>query len=320
MAAHAPAAVACLRSFLTFYSFTLQTLQLGLATADDVVRARSGQRTSVWTRYTDDLACAIFALTHVVSIMFYTVQVCAWWPHICCPLSPLPQPSLPPFPCPRQNFDRLRRLPVTPDAHLCPVAPQGTTKMMVEGGSVARPPWLDVSVHAFNTLVAWADLLYSEPRSFSAASERLSCVLVTVYLAYLMLCRSMNGRFPYPILNALPYPFGFLAFVAAGLLLFATSFRVGKLMNARLRHVNISIRITRTTPLARRRWGGSGRRSGGGSSSSGVQTDADGSSSGSEGGSGVLGSERGGSVTAHSLSIGVLLGKQRRRQRAAAKA
>lgn len=184
--------------FLTFYSFSLQTLQLGMACVDDVQRTRRGA--SAWTQPTDDLACAIFALTHVVSIMFYTIQ--------------------------------------------------GTTKMAVEGGHVQRPPWLDVSVHAFNTLVAWADLLTSDRRSFSRRSERLSTLLVGAYLGYLMLCRRMNGRFPYPILNALSYPWGFSALVASGLALFVAAFRAGKLLNRRLRHVSLSIRITQREPLA----------------------------------------------------------------------
>lgn len=178
--------------FLTFYSFSLQTLQLGMATLDDLQRTLYGK--SVWTKPTDDLACAIFAFTHVVSIMFYTIQ--------------------------------------------------GTTKMAVEGGNVQRPPWLDVSVHAFNTMVAWADLISSDRRTFSRTSERLSCVLVMVYLAYLMLCRHMNGRFPYPILNALSWPWGCLGLVLCGLALFVLAFRAGKLMNRKLRHISLSIRIT----------------------------------------------------------------------------
>jgi len=178
--------------FLTFYSFSLQTLQLGMATVDDLQRTWYGK--SRWTKPTDDLACAIFAFTHVVSIMFYTIQ--------------------------------------------------STTKMAVEGGHVVRPPWLDVSVHAFNTMVAWADLITSDRRTFSKTSERLSSVLVMVYLGYLMLCRHMNGRFPYPILNALSYPFGFLGLVFCGLALFVLAFRAGSLMNRKLRHVSLAIRIT----------------------------------------------------------------------------
>jgi hypothetical protein len=221
--------------FLTFYSFSLQTLQLGMATLDDLQRAWYGK--SRWTKPTDDLACAIFAFTHVVSIMFYTIQ--------------------------------------------------GTTKMAVEGGHVQRPPWLDVSVHAFNTLTAWADLITSDRRNFSRTSERLSSVLVVVYLSYLMLCRHMNGRFPYPILNALSYPWGFSGLILAGLCIFVLAFRAGKLMNKKLRHINLSIRITERV-----------ERVSGGSSSS--DSEGEGGSSSSDDGS------------AHSSSAGA--GQQRRRQ------
>jgi hypothetical protein len=209
--------------FLTFYSFSLQTLQLGMATLDDVARMRHGA--SAWSKPTDDLACAIFALTHVVTIMFYTIQ--------------------------------------------------STTKLAVEGGHVSRPPWLDVSVHAFNTLVAWADLITSDRRSFSRTSERLSTLLVGAYLGYLMLCRHMNGRFPYPILNALSYPRGFTCLIACGLALFVAAFRAGKFLNTRLRHISLSIRITERVSSS----GGGGSVVS--SSSGGV---VDGSSSGSSGG------------------------------------
>ena len=55
-----------------------------------------------------------------------------------------------------------------------------------------RPPWLNSSVHLYNTAAAWGDLLTSH-RSFSRRSERMSSVMIVVYLAYLQLCRYMNG-------------------------------------------------------------------------------------------------------------------------------
>jgi hypothetical protein len=183
--------------YLTFYSYTLQTITLGLATLDDISLWLTG--TSKWTQTVDDLACAIFALTHVVSIMFYSIQ--------------------------------------------------SATKLAVEGGHIQRPPWLDLSVHAFNTLVAWVDLLNSNHRTFSKTSERLSSVLVMVYLCYILVCRHMNGRFPYPFLNAMPMPVGFLAITCAGLALFAGAFRLGKLINTKLRTVSLSISVTERRPL-----------------------------------------------------------------------
>lgn len=123
---------------------------------------------------------------------------------------------------------------------------QHTTKDIVEGGNIQRPPWLDVSVHSFNTIVAWGDLLSSNRRTFSRASEQMSSVLVFIYLCYIMLCRHMNGRFPYPFLNKLPFPSGFMAMTSAGLTLFVLTFRLGKALNRQLRKVNVEIVCTDT--------------------------------------------------------------------------
>jgi hypothetical protein len=138
------------------------------------------------------MACAIFALTHVVTLMFYTIQVRG-----AVQGSTRQQPAPPPPPT------HLRARPAAPQqqapwpvhadadaprqpARMTRLAPraaplQATTKMAVEGG-YHRPPWLDVSVHAVNTVVAWADLLTSKQRSFSRRSERLSSCLILVYL------------------------------------------------------------------------------------------------------------------------------------------
>lgn len=175
--------------FLTFYSYTLQTFTLGLATADDWSKLLTGRPVSRFSRLADDLSSALFALAHVVTIMFYTIQT--------------------------------------------------TTKSLVEGG-VDRPPWLNSSVHLYNSAAAWADLLTSH-RTFSRSSERLSSVLVFAYLCYIQLCRHMNGRYPYPFLRNLKQPHGFIGTAAAGLLLFAGAFRVGKAINRRVRAVSLSI-------------------------------------------------------------------------------
>lgn len=229
----------------------------------------------------DDLACAIFALTHVVTLMFYTIQVSGaclvaceggvhgLLPHTCGragggggdlrytiqvgplgvrvwvawagkgPALAMPAccrvlvclSSAPPFSASPLTIS----FPLVPHASL--PTPQATTKMAVEGG-YSRPPWLDVSVHALNTAVAWADLLTSKQRSFSRRSERLSSVLVGAYLAYILVCRHMNGRFPYPFLNALPFPSGFVGIVVVGLLIFLSMFRAGKALAARVQRVD----------------------------------------------------------------------------------
>ncbi|KAI8463301.1 MAG: FAR-17a/AIG1-like protein-domain-containing protein [Monoraphidium minutum] len=173
--------------FLTFYSFTFQTATLGLAAADDWSKALTGS--SRFSRVADDLSCAVFALAHVVTLMFYAIQA--------------------------------------------------ATNKVVEGDT-ERPPWLNASVHLYNSLAVWADLLTSH-RSFSASSERLSSVLTATYICYLQLCRQMNGQYPYPFLRNMPEPYGFIGTAGSGLIIFAGAFRVGKAMNRGVRALSLSI-------------------------------------------------------------------------------
>ena len=77
---------------------------------------------------------------------------------------------------------------------------------LVEGGQIQRPAWLGFSVHVFNSLVAWADILCAHPRSFSKSSGRLSVGIVAFYTIWILTCSHFNGAFPYPILNELPWP------------------------------------------------------------------------------------------------------------------
>lgn len=45
----------------------------------------------------------------------------------------------------------------------------------------------------------------------------------------------MNGRFCYPFLNALPFPWGFVGTATAALFVFFTFFQVGALLNHQLK-------------------------------------------------------------------------------------
>jgi hypothetical protein len=139
---------------------------------------------------------------------------------------------------------------------------QTATKAMVEG-DVERPPWLNVSVHLYNTAAAWGDLLTSH-RSFSRTSERLSSVLVLLYVCYIQLCRHMNGQYPYPFLRNLKQPHGFIGTVTVALLLFAGAFRVGQAINRRVRAVTLSIAGHGDTITIRATKSGDTPRAGGG--------------------------------------------------------
>jgi hypothetical protein len=124
-----------------------------------------------------------------------------------------------------------------------PHSTQGATGDAVEGGDIQRPPWLNSSVHALNTVAAWVDLLVSARRTFSRRSERLSSCLVLLYLSYILLCRHMNGRFPYPFLNKMPMPSGFIAIAVCGLALFYAMFKLGRALARRVFEPGMAISV-----------------------------------------------------------------------------
>ncbi|KAK9839410.1 hypothetical protein WJX81_000507 [Elliptochloris bilobata] len=86
---------------------------------------------------------------------------------------------------------------------------QWTTRDVVEGGDVERPFWLGASVHIFNAVTAWLDLLLGAPRSFSARARQMSTAFTLVYTQWILVCRVANNEFPYPFMNKLPFPQGF---------------------------------------------------------------------------------------------------------------
>ena len=110
----------------------------------------------------------------------------------------------------------------------------GGRDSLVEGGNIARPAWLGFSVHVFNAMVAWADILTASPRTFSKRAEWLSMGTALVYNVWIVLCSYMNGAFPYPFLNDLPQPQGFLGVSGVSIVLFFVLFRCGKFLAGQL--------------------------------------------------------------------------------------
>ncbi|KAL0047508.1 hypothetical protein WJX82_005138 [Trebouxia sp. C0006] len=105
---------------------------------------------------------------------------------------------------------------------------------LVEGGEIDRPPWLGFSVHVFNTIVAWADIFCAHPRSFSKRSGRLSVGIIAFYTVWILICSHFNGAFPYPILNKLPWPAGFIGMATTSIVLFYLMFLAGRQLCKRL--------------------------------------------------------------------------------------
>jgi len=116
---------------------------------------------------------------------------------------------------------------------------EASTGGVVEGGHLARPPWLGFAVHAGNAATAWADLALGHPRTFSPRAAAASAGTVAAYCAWLLVLRGVHGAFPYPFLNALPMPAGFVGLVAGGAALFWALFQVGRRLSAPLLRVKM---------------------------------------------------------------------------------
>lgn len=101
----------------------------------------------------------------------------------------------------------------------------------VEGAHIDRPPWLDASVHRLNAAAAWFDVALLTPRggrSFSRSGERLSALLVALYCSVLAASRFLNGSFPYPFMNAMRQPHGYLVVCGGGMIIFGSAFKLGR--------------------------------------------------------------------------------------------
>jgi hypothetical protein len=63
----------------------------------------------------------------------------------------------------------------------------------VTGGLVERssdrPPWLGFMVHVFNSIMAWADIVVSRPRTFSLRAWIMTGIVAAGYGAFIASCR-----------------------------------------------------------------------------------------------------------------------------------
>jgi hypothetical protein len=209
------------------------------------VAVQEGKGKQRMQAFTDKLSCACFGLANTVTIMFYTVENATKVrrPPSC--VQALARttwslqtqyqtkaPGVPPtVSLPLCSWDWCRVPPPQPAQQA--LAPLSGGRMwwmqgLVEGGLLERPVWLQFAVHAGNSATAWGDLLLAEQRSFSPSAQRMALALALAYGAWLLLVRRMFGKFPYPVLNKLPFPWGFLGFFAAGIAVILSTFHLGK--------------------------------------------------------------------------------------------
>lgn len=94
-----------------------------------------------------------------------------------------------------------------------------------------KVPWVAYSVHILNTLVAWSDVLISYPRRFGNRSRNWTLVFSVVYVIWINWIRLQSGRFPYPFLDSLPYPYGVIVVGVLGALIMRLFIFIGGIVS-----------------------------------------------------------------------------------------
>lgn len=164
----------------------------------------------------DDWACALVPTASSVSLLFYgllfqdprfVVEACVHGTRVAAGLCDLPPHSTPTDMCPLASCDARRAL---------------------------RPAWLSPVMHGWNSLAAWGDALLCRQRTFSGRAGRLALGLVVAYTLWIQVVFHMHGQYPYPVLNQLPHPHGFLLLSFIGYAIALSVFLLARLL---ARHV-----------------------------------------------------------------------------------
>ena len=100
--------------------------------------------------------------------------------------------------------------------------------------SEVRPKWLSPSMHIFNSVVAWIDLILlvsSGRRTFSRRSGIWCLMTALAYTGWIYIVFLNLGSWPYPFLNKLPHPEGILGTAFICLCVFGILFSLGSAIN-----------------------------------------------------------------------------------------
>eukprot|EP00210_Caulerpa_lentillifera_P006749 g6449.t1 len=79
-----------------------------------------------------------------------------------------------------------------------------------------RVVWVSTTLHVGNSILAWSDVLLSQPREFTSFDRGLVLLYTFCYSTWLLFLRIRTGAFPYPFLNQLNMFLGWLVVVLVG--------------------------------------------------------------------------------------------------------
>lgn len=162
-------------NYMTFDALTLQLIQYVLVLPADLFKSVPVW----WRRFIDDLGCAVFGPVLFVTLSFYCVELL--------PMNPLYGDDY-------QVMNAFHQ-----DQPAC------------YARNICVPAWVPIGLHVGNSIAAVMDLLVCiQHRTFSRRAELLQTGFTLSYVLWLMVCRYRSGVFPYPFMEELPLPWGFV--------------------------------------------------------------------------------------------------------------
>ena len=103
--------------------------------------------------------------------------------------------------------------------------------MAVEDPNVPRLAVVELSVHIFNSVIMWTEMLLSrESRTFSRRAATGCTAFAAFYLTWVSVVKLVDGTYPYPVLEKLGYPYGAVGIKLGGIAVFRGMFEVGRLL------------------------------------------------------------------------------------------
>ena len=117
--------------------------------------------------------------------------------------------------------------------------------------SALRPEWLSPVMHVGNSLAAWGDALLVRERTFSARAGVGAVAVTSGYAVWIQVVRQVTGQYPYPVLNLLPHPQGYVALSCVGHALAGAVFMGGRALARMLLGRRAAVTATQAERRAR---------------------------------------------------------------------
>ncbi|KAL3678402.1 hypothetical protein R1sor_021358 [Riccia sorocarpa] len=172
--------------FLTFWGFNFQLVTLFVCVLGHLNSKSEGLK-----RLANDLSCSAFPLANVITLMYWLILVITMKP-----------------------------VDVEVDG--------GVHRTVTHGlrSPVAAPWYINLTVHLFNTIIAWVDITICE-RSFRPRASAICYAFGITYVCWSQYASSVNKMYPYPFLNDMPEPQGYILVSLVSLLAMYSFLRIG---------------------------------------------------------------------------------------------